>query len=178
MKCGFINSVALCALVLGSAFLLRAQDLRVRVVNGKNGRPVSEECLNVAIGGWHGANLIAPTDRSGVLVLHLKDGEISADSVAPRACNDMAFTGPVVIPKGTELLAFLPNWQISCEWHTANVPGAPVVFDRLAPSYSIQMILDSGVTTNNTCGKVRMKANPGELVLFVRPPTFWEAMRR
>jgi hypothetical protein len=40
------------------------------------------------------------------------------------------------------------------------------------------MILNSGVTTSNTCGKVRIKAIPGELLLFVRPPTFWEAMRR
>lgn len=168
MKHGFLNSVVLCALALGSGFLLFAQDLRIHVVNGKNGRPVPEECLNVSIGGWHGGNLIVPTGHDGVLVLHIKDGKIAADSVAPGTCNGMALTGPRSIPKGAESLAFLPNWQILCEDRG----------DRLVPSYSIQMILNSGVTTTNTCGKVRMKANPGELVLFVKPPTFWEAMRR
>lgn len=178
MRCGFLDSFVVCTLLLAGGFPLPAQDIRIRLINGKSGRPVPGECLNVSFGGGHGADLLAATNGDGVLVLHLEKGEIWTDPVTPKACNGMAYGTRKAIPKGAWSLAFLPNWQISCEERSSRVPGEPVVPDDLVRSYSIQKILDSGLTTANTCGKVRMKANPGEAILFVRPPTLREAFSR
>jgi len=178
MKYRFLNPFVLCILTHVAGFLLSAQDIQVRLVNGKNGKPVSDECLNISIGGWHGADLIAPTNHDGILALHLENGGIATNAVAPRACNGMALTTSRAVARTAELIAVLPNWQILCERRATRAPGEPVEVDKLVPSYSIQEILDSGHTAANTCGKFRMKAKPGELVLFVRPPTFGEAMRR
>jgi hypothetical protein len=40
--------------------------------------------------------------------------------------------------------------------------------------FLVSTILSEGITVANSCGKASHKANPGELVLFVRKTTFWE----
>jgi len=40
--------------------------------------------------------------------------------------------------------------------------------------FPVSTILSEGITVANSCGKASHKANPGELVLFVRKTTFWE----
>jgi outer membrane protein assembly factor BamB len=40
--------------------------------------------------------------------------------------------------------------------------------------FPVSTILSEGITVANSCGNASRKANPGELVLFVRKTTFWE----
>ena len=45
-------------------------------------------------------------------------------------------------------------------------------------SFSVATIMSTGLSTPNSCGSVSKKAKPGRLVVFARPATFWEKMRR
>jgi hypothetical protein len=44
----------------------------------------------------------------------------------------------------------------------------------LQTHFPVSTILSEGIAVANSCGKASHKANPGELVLFVRKTTFWE----
>ena len=51
---------------------------------------------------------------------------------------------------------------------------------RYAPpqGYNMADIARSGVATENTCGSISVRTQPGELVLFVRPPRWYENLNR
>jgi hypothetical protein len=161
--------------------LLRAQEIRILVLNGKNGKPITDECLNVSIGLWHGGDLIAPANSEGTVVLHLRNNEATADSASHRACNGTAVVGPKTFPTSADSISIASDMYFACQEYGRVVPGQPVTSDlpgQMMPSYSIKAILESGITGSNTCGKFREKAKPGELIFFVRPLTWSERMRR
>lgn len=170
----------LCGVALLGAVAANAQDIRVRVINGKNGKPVPDECMNIWIGGRRGAYLLALTDKTGNVSVHLQGGTATTDPMPPTACNGMGVgtTGPVSVPKGADAITLLPNRRVICEERHKFLPGEVVDPDKILNSYSISGIVSSGISGSNTCGEIRIRANPGELVYFVRPPTFWENMRR
>jgi len=124
---------------------LQAQDVTIRVLDGRNGHPVTKERLVVWVGPVRGTALELPTDKDGVAVLHLSKDH--ADSI--------------------ELTA---DYNFDCQPYRKNTP---------TPSYSVKEILQSGVVTQNTCGKLsQSEAKPGELIFFVRPLHWWEGFRR
>jgi hypothetical protein len=45
-------------------------------------------------------------------------------------------------------------------------------------TFSTRDVLQFGVVTENLCGKAKASPEPGELVIFVRPLTFWEKMKQ
>jgi hypothetical protein len=44
--------------------------------------------------------------------------------------------------------------------------------------YNLAGIAKSGIATENACGRVSVHTQPGELVLFVRPPHWYEGLNR
>ena len=44
--------------------------------------------------------------------------------------------------------------------------------------YNLTSIAKSGIATQNTCGRVSLHTQPGELVLFVRPAHWYEGLNR
>src|SRR6185312_11259866 len=54
-----------------------AQDIQVRVVSARNGKPITHECLNISLGTWHGAELFAQTNSDGAVVLHVEGGQVT-----------------------------------------------------------------------------------------------------
>lgn len=70
------------------------QEIHIRVVNAHNGKPITNECANVWIGPPHGAGLIAPTNKDGVVVLHLARNEVTADSVFASRATELPFLAP------------------------------------------------------------------------------------
>ena len=167
-------SVLVC--ILGPA--LGAQDIRILVLNANNGKPVTDECVNVSLGTWHGGDLIAPTNKEGFVVLHLENGQLTAAATTPRACNGMEVLGPKRVPTNASTIAITSDEYVDCQEWAKVVPGETLkdVLNR-APSYPIRKILESGMTASNRCGKYRTKAKPGELVLFVKPRSVWERLR-
>lgn len=157
--------------------VLHAQEVHIKVLNGRNGRPITNECLNVWIGPSFRENLIAPTNNEGVVVLRYGDGNVTAEAVTAHTCNGMAVLGPKRLRNGMDAIAISGDYYVPCQEYGKLDPDKLNLGLGNMPSYSIKKILDSGVSGANTCGKARAKAKPGELILFMRPLTFWEKMR-
>jgi hypothetical protein len=146
----------------------RAQEIRIRVLNGRNGKPITQECLNVSLGPWHGADLLAPTNKDGLIVLHVGGGTVSAE-VPPGAQCVGGFPTRATLPQGEDRITPASGGNDCHPFHKNQV--------NTPPSYSIQEILQHGVVAENTCGKVRTETKPGELIFFLRPPTWLEKLK-
>lgn len=157
-----------------------AQEIRIKVLNGRSGKPVTNECVNIWLGPYHGVDLIAPTNEQGVVVLHLENGRVWADHVPLRSCNRLAIYGPIGFPPGVKTLGVTGDYYNDCQEYAKVVPNAakPKFVRKIPPSYPIKDISESGISASNTCGKFRAKPTPGELIFFVRPRTFWQRMRQ
>jgi hypothetical protein len=159
--------------------LLHAQEIQIRVLNGRNGKPVTNECLNVSLGPWHGADLLAPTDKSGVVVLHIAKNDVTADT----ACQ--GWSKQAHRAEGTDTISVMGDYYVACQEYgkissrEQTKPDAlPSVIKTVVPSYTFKKILESGVSAANTCGKFRAEAKPGELILFVRPRGVLERLKQ
>jgi hypothetical protein len=168
-----------CVVALFLPPLLNAQEIRIRVLNARNGKPVTDECVNVSLGSWHGGDLIAPTNKDGLVVLRFENGQVSANAGSPHACNGLAVLGPRPVPAGVDTLAITSDEYIDCQEWAKVIPGeAPKDALNRAPSYPIQRILESGAAAGNRCGKFRADTKRGEVIFYVRPRSFLEKMRK
>jgi hypothetical protein len=160
------------AMVVFFAPLLYAQDINIRVLNGRNGKPITNECLNVWVGTRQRTHMVAATSNEGVALLHIADNDILAETACPgwvsRASRRTDMDGITVSG----------DRYIACQEYAKILPGEPPT-DPLTtmPYYPIKKILESGISAANTCGKFRAEARPGELIFYVRPRTFSERMK-
>lgn len=155
------------------------QEIHIRVLNAHNGKPITNECVNVSLGSWHGGDLIAPTNKDGVVVLHLARYEVTADSVSPSPCDRTAILGPKPLPKDVDTIAITSDEYFDCQEWAKMIPGdAPKENINRAPTYRFQEILESGVAAGNRCGHFLVEPKPGELGFYVRPLTLREKMQR
>jgi hypothetical protein len=152
-----------------------AQEIHIRVVNGRSGKAITNECLNISFGNWRGAELLVPTNGQGIIVLHIRGMEVTADAVSAHACSGQAILGPRVFDD-LKSISVMGDFYVVCQEYGKVVRGQSPPSDRI-PAYPIAKILESGVTAANTCGKFRAEAQKGELLFFVRPLSFWEKMK-
>ncbi|HKW75213.1 MAG TPA: hypothetical protein VJN64_06780 [Terriglobales bacterium] len=176
MNCNICAYILIAALAYGP--LAWAQDIHIRIVNARNGKPITDECLNISLGKWHGAELLAQTNSDGAVVLHLKGGQVTVVTNSPKACNTEAIVGPKPFTDDKRSISVMGDIYVVCQEYGNNVSGQPPPFNGdLIPTYAVTKILESGMTAANTCGKVRAQAGKGELLLFARPMSFWERMK-
>ncbi|HEY5382883.1 MAG TPA: hypothetical protein VIJ65_11565 [Acidobacteriaceae bacterium] len=159
----------------------RSQQIRILVLDARHGKPVSNECLNISLGTWHGADLFAPTNKDGVVTLSFSSDHVSVEPVVSKACGAMSSTKSFPIAKAQESIAILPNYNVSCQYskeQTKN-PGwlHNPLYQSVIPSFMLRDILLNGVVAANTCSHLKPTPVPGELVLIVRKVTFMEGMR-
>jgi len=156
------------------------QTIHIRVVESKHLRPVTDECLNITLGKWHGAELFLPTDLAGQITLSIEGEKVIAPFVPSKACNTDSTKGPMAFNSTVHELAIVTDEYVSCQY-SKSVVKDPVWRNespaQRIPTFSIEEILSHGVAVTNSCSKLMPKANPGELVLVVRKRTFWEGMR-
>lgn len=156
--------------------------VRIEVLNGQNGRPITGECLNIGFGALGPGAIIAPTDDRGVVTLRIGARAVTADPAPRSRCGKTAVLGPVHISAHGLSLLIAGDYFIPCQEY-ASYPvhidprGAGPATLSAFPRYSVAEILRLGVVASNTCGKVTIKPKPGELIFFERPRTFWERMR-
>lgn len=152
---------------------LHAQEIRIKVLNGRNGKPITKECLNIWVGTIDGPHLVAATDRDGVVVLQISDDKL----VAGTGCE--GWPVQTAWPTGSEAILVRGDYYIACQEDAKVVPNPakPKFVSEILPLYPIRKILESGASSSNTCGKFRAKPKPGELIFFMRPMSFWEKMR-
>lgn len=156
-------------LVAGSSGMnLCAQTIRIKLVNGRNGHAMADKCMGVSVSTF-GRTLGIRTDKDGVAWLHFtnEDAEVNTQN-RPNGCGDWPVINPVVRYSG---LITINSGYVLCEPHTPD-------YSWLAfTHFSTKEVLQSGVVTANTCGKAKASPAPGEIVLFVRPLTWWEKLK-
>jgi len=164
----YCNCLALLPVLLATSFwstAVHAQTLLIKLVNGRSGRPISDGYVNVWVGNAQKAALPIPTDQEGIARLRLteNDSEIDVHNLPGVGVID-----PVVM-YSDRLRVNVP--YVSCQ------PNKPDYSWLLIQSASTAEVLRSGVVTANACGKAKASPQPGELIMFVRPLTFWEKMK-
>ena len=172
LKCRFTSFLAAaCITFMASSWglTLNAQTIRIKLLNGKNGHPLAGRCVNVWVGSGRKDALDLPTNQDGVASLKLTqdDAEIDTQHVW-KDCGLFGVINPIV--KYSDQIRINASY-VSCEPHTAD-------FSWLAiKAFPTKEIVQSGIATANTCGKAKASPEPGEIILFVRPLSFWEKMK-
>jgi hypothetical protein len=128
---------------------VRAQDIRFRALDGRNGHPV----MNVHIG------VAAALNSGGPKLVTNKNGE--------------AILNPALdLGSGVASFFFVPDNYVDCRKLLKTLAPADV---NPYPVHSVAQVRTSGVLSENRCSKKRFVAapQPGEVVFFVRPIPWW-----
>jgi hypothetical protein len=162
---------AIFVIVLSGTFCmsLHAQTVRIKLVNGKNGNPMADKCVNVRVGTERKGVMAIPTDKDGVAWLHLtdKDAEVNIQNYR-KGCGYFGVINPVV--KYADSMRINAGFVL-CQPHGSSYSWLAFM------TFSTQKVLQSGVVTPNVCGKAMASPEPGEVIIFVRPLTFWEKLK-
>ncbi|MGC0775442.1 MAG: hypothetical protein WB543_21085 [Candidatus Acidiferrum sp.] len=157
---------------LGGA-ALHAQTISIKLVDGRNGRPMADKCINVWVGDRAAPQsrpfLETQTDKNGVADLRLtgQGAEINNQN-QQLACGLQGVIQPVV--KYGDTIAIGSDYML-CQ---ARLPDGSW---QALEGFSTKDALQSGIATANTCGKATASPKPGEVILFVRPLTLWEKLK-
>ncbi len=165
----FMRAVALFVLV-SCGDTLRAQVVKVKLVDGKSGLPVAHSCVNVWVGDRQKAAMAIPTDSSGLASLRLTDRSDEVDTHSRwKDCGNFGVIDPVVL--------YADSIRINAGYVLCQ--SRPPAESWLAMTdFSTKQLIRDGIVTPNTCGKAATSPEPGELVIFVRPLSFWEKLKQ
>jgi hypothetical protein len=167
----FIAFAAIALFVLASSgTVLRAQTIKIKLVNGKSGQPIANTCVNTWVGADRKEAMAIPTDKDGVAWLYLTDKDTDVNTQDhPKSCGDFGVAHPVV--KYAVTIRVVAGYVV-CQ------PHAPDYSWLTTMEFSTKQIVQGGIVTANSCGKSAASPNPGELVIFVRPLTWWEKLKQ
>jgi hypothetical protein len=155
--------------VYSGVTLLRAQTVEIRLINGRNGHPITNTCMNIWVGDERKEPLAIPTDKNGTARLRLtRDAAKVKIGDVWKACGDFGVVNPVVERKD---FIKVNVGHVVCEPHGTDFSWLAVM------PFSTEQLLQQGAVHTNSCGKVTASPRPGELVLFVRPLNWWEALK-
>jgi hypothetical protein len=170
---GNVLQLLVAALALySSGTALCAQTIEIKLVNGRNGRPIAASCVNVGVGvGNERKKTIAiPTDKDGIARLRLtdKDGEIDIHD-RWKDCGLFGVINPVV--KYDDVLPINVGYVL-CQSHTSDYSWLAIT------DLSTKELLQQGIVTTNTCGRATASPKLGEMIIFVRPLSWWEKLKQ
>lgn len=150
---------------------LLAQTIEIKLVDGRNGRPMvgASSYVNVWVGGERKAAIAIPADENGVarLQLTLNPSEVNIEN----SKNNGSIVAGHPVVKYDEAL------RINAPYVLCGQEGAGYSWLR-SENFSTREILSRGYVSPNTCGKGTRSPQPGEVVLFVRPLTWWEKLKQ
>ena len=138
-----------------------AQSLRIRLLDGRSGKPISNGGANVWVGENRKAGMPIPGDRNGIATLLLTDN-------AEQVNVDAGANAPPTF-------LYAPEIRIQVGYVRCHAAQTKFSWLQITP-YPSQEWTRTGIVTANTCGKAVAKPEPGELTLFVRPLNFRERM--
>jgi hypothetical protein len=167
--------VQIVALLLGlSTSAVSAQTIRIKLVDGRNGRPFAERRLQIWIGNRSnprsGSLIQSQTNQDGVTTLHLvrEDAEIERHS-QQLACGLSGAIDPTI--KYDDTIGVRTSYVL-CQRGGSNYSWLAMI------NFSTKELLQQGIATPNTCGKATASPEPGDLIIFVRPLTWWEKLKQ
>jgi len=160
-----------CLLLISPTMSLFAQTIEIKLVDGRNGRPIVGESsyVNVWVGGERKEAIAIPTDEKGVarLQLTLNPSEVNI----PNSKNN----GSIVV--GHPIVKYDESFRINAPYVLCGAGGSNYSWLGLK-NFTTKEILDRGYASANTCGKVTVLPQPGQVILFVRPLTVWEKLKQ
>lgn len=167
---GSLNLLATVLLTM-PAMSLAAQTLEIKLVNGKNGRPMvgTSAYVNIWVGGERKEAIAIPMDDKGVARLQL--------TLNPNEVNVPNSTGHGTIVANHPVVQYDESFRINVPYVVCGAGDG----DRSPlglKNFSTKDVLEHGYASANTCGKVTATPQPGQVVLFVRPLTFMEKMKQ
>jgi hypothetical protein len=151
-----------------------AQTIEVKIVNGQNGHPMADKCLYVWVGDRANPNagplLETQTDTHGVIRLQLTHEDPKTNGQSQRlVCGLQGVINPIVKIGDT---ISIRSGYVLCQ------PRAPEHSWLARKDFSMEDALQNGIVTENTCGQATALRKPGEVILFVRPLTWWEKLKQ
>ena len=169
-RLGALNLFAIALLTI-PAMSLAAQTLEIKLVDGRNGRPMvgTSAYVNVWVGGERKEAIAIPTDGKGVARLQLT---LNANEV-----NVPNSTGHGTIVANHPVVQYDESFQINVPYVVCG-PGEGDHSPLGLKNFSTREVLDHGYASGNTCGRVTATPQRGQVVLFVRPLTFMEKMKQ
>ncbi len=167
---GFFNVLAAILLIL-SAMSLSAQTIEIKLVDGRNGHPMvgASSYVNVWVGGERKEAIAIPMDDKGVARLQLTLNSSEVNIPSSRNNGSIVVDHPVV--------KYDESFRINAPYVLCGPGGGSYSWLELK-NFSTKEILEHGYASTNTCGKATVSPQPGQVVLFVRPLTFWEKMKQ
>lgn len=152
------------------AMSLAAQTLEIKLVDGRNGRPMvgTSTYVNVWVGEERKEAIAIPMDDKGVARLQLT---LNANEV-----NIPISTGHGTIIEKHPVVKYAESFRINAPYVLCGAEGNRSWLDL--KNFSTKEFLDHGYASGNICGKVTATPQPGQVVLFVRPLTFLEKMKQ
>ena len=135
---------------------------------------MANKCIQVWVGdkSQPGSRplLQTQTDGNGVTTLSLTDQDSRASTRNQRlACGLLGVISPVV--KYGDTIGIRAGYVL-CQSQTPD-------YSWLAMNdFPTKNVLERGMVTANTCGKATASRKPGEVVIFVRPLTWWEKLKQ
>jgi hypothetical protein len=150
---------------------LSAQMIEIKLVDGRNGRSMlgKSSYVNVWVGTERKAAIVVPTDGKGVARIQLTSN--TSEVNIPNSTN----SGSNVVEH--PIVKYDESFQINAPYVLCEPGGGHYSWLEFK-SFSTKEVLDHGYASANTCGKVTVSPQPGQVVLFVRPLTFWEKMKQ
>jgi hypothetical protein len=175
-KLAFRNVVRLSVVLafLTPGMVLCGQTIEIKIVNGRNGHPIEDKCMNVWAGDrsvpGSGPLVETQTDTNGIIKLRLGDENTKIEGQARQlVCGLQGIVGPSL--KYGDTISVRTGFVL-CQ---SQIPD----YSWLAMTdFSTKQLIEHGIVTPNTCGKATASPKPGEAVLFVRPLTWWEKLKQ
>jgi len=167
---GLLN-LLVTALLTMPAMSLSAQTLEIKLVDGRNGRPIvgTSSYVNAWVGGERKEAIAIPTDDKGVARLQL--------TLNPNEVNIPNSTHAGTIVANHPVVKYDESFRINVPYVSCGAGAGN--YSWLKPKdFSTKEVLHHGYASANTCGKATVSPQPGQVVLFVRPLTFWEKMKQ
>jgi transposase-like protein len=150
---------------------LSAQTLEITLVDGRNARPMvgSSSYVNVWVGTESKEAIAIPTDGKGVARLQLTRDASGVN--IPNSQN----SGSVVVDH--PIVKYDESFRINAPYVLCGSGGSNYSWLR-SENFSTKEILDHGYASPNTCGKITIQPHPGQVIIFVRPLTWWEKLKQ
>ena len=163
---GLAETVLASIVLVGVPSAAHSQEIRVRFLNARTGRPVTYESATMWVESYKLGFLTAPADNKEGTARFLYTGDSIRGVWPPNSKLPDPSEREVTIPPGPERIAVAPIVAAGICWDTG--PGGE------GPWYRLSDILQHGAVSENNCGKATATPKPGELILFIKPIPAWK----
>jgi hypothetical protein len=163
---GLAEVVVASLVLLGASGAARGQEIRVKFLDARTGRPVTYEAAQMWVESCKLCVLTAPANNKKGTATFLYTGHSIRAIWPPKTKKSRYYPRELTIPPGPERIAAAPIVACGICWDRGPL--------RNDPWYPLTEILQHGAVSQNHCGKATAKPKPGELILFIKPIPAWK----